>query len=123
MPALAEGAALGSGRGFVTAVTDGSISFTKHSLSAATGETFSSVTIGPDNKLYATTLNGEIIRFNISGTGTLSGKQTINTTWDGVARKYMVYIPASYTGSTPVPLMLVIHGAHNTPAMAEAGRK
>jgi len=52
--------------------------------------------------------------------GWQGGKQTINTTWDGEAREYVVYIPASYTGSTPVPLMLVIHGAHNTPAMAES---
>jgi polyhydroxybutyrate depolymerase len=51
--------------------------------------------------------------------GWAPGKQTIKTQWDGVARQYVVYIPKSYTGTSPVPLMLVIHGAHNTPALAE----
>jgi len=35
-----------------------------------------------------------------------------------VARAYETHVPPGYTGSTPVPLMLVIHGAHNTPSMA-----
>lgn len=52
--------------------------------------------------------------------GWAPGKQTISTTWGGVARQYVVYVPKSYTGTSPVPLMLVIHGAHNTPAMAES---
>ena len=52
--------------------------------------------------------------------GWKAGKQTISTTWGGVARQYVVYIPKNYTGTSPVPLMMVIHGAHNTPALAES---
>jgi polyhydroxybutyrate depolymerase len=37
-----------------------------------------------------------------------------------VARQYVVYIPKNYTATSPVPLMMVIHGAHNTPALAES---
>jgi polyhydroxybutyrate depolymerase len=37
--------------------------------------------------------------------------------WGGVNRQYVVHVPTGYTGTTPVPLMLVIHGAHNTPAL------
>jgi polyhydroxybutyrate depolymerase len=37
--------------------------------------------------------------------------------WGGVARQYVVHVPAGITGTTRVPLMLVIHGAHNTPAL------
>jgi polyhydroxybutyrate depolymerase len=40
--------------------------------------------------------------------------------WGGDQRSYVVHIPAGYTGMTAVPLMLVIHGAHNTPAMARS---
>jgi len=52
--------------------------------------------------------------------GWAPGKQTINTQWGGVARHYVVYVPKSYTGTSLVPLVLVIHGAHNTPAMVES---
>jgi poly(3-hydroxybutyrate) depolymerase len=51
--------------------------------------------------------------------GWAPGKQTINTQWGGVARQYVVYIPKSYKGTSSVPLMMVIHGAHNTPALVE----
>jgi poly(3-hydroxybutyrate) depolymerase len=54
------------------------------------------------------------------GGGWAPGKQTINTTWGGVARQYVVYIPKNYTGTSPVALTMVIHGAHNTPALAES---
>lgn len=52
--------------------------------------------------------------------GWTAGKQTITTQWDGQAREYVVYIPQSYTGTTAVPLLMVIHGAHNTPGLAES---
>jgi polyhydroxybutyrate depolymerase len=54
------------------------------------------------------------------GGGWTAGKQTINTQWGGVARQYVVYVPKSYTGTTAVPLLMVIHGAHNTPGLAES---
>ena len=47
----------------------------------------------------------------------LAGDQTISVMHDGIEREYVVHVPQSYTGTTPVPLMLAIHGAHNTPAM------
>jgi polyhydroxybutyrate depolymerase len=39
------------------------------------------------------------------------------TTFGGLNRQYVVHIPPGYTGTSRVPLMLVIHGAHNTPAL------
>jgi poly(3-hydroxybutyrate) depolymerase len=55
-----------------------------------------------------------------AGGGWAPGKQTINTQWGGVARQYVVYVPKSYKGTSSVPLMMVIHGAHNTPGLVES---
>src|SRR6185436_4648925 len=44
-------------------------------------------------------------------------------TFGGVARTYDVHIPASYTGTTAVPLVMTIHGAHNTSALARSWSK
>jgi polyhydroxybutyrate depolymerase len=54
------------------------------------------------------------------GGGWAPGDQTIKLQWGGVERSYVVHIPAGYTGTTAVPLMMVIHGAHNTPALARS---
>jgi polyhydroxybutyrate depolymerase len=49
--------------------------------------------------------------------GWTAGDQTITLTHDGIEREYEVHVPPGYAGTTPVPLMLTIHGAHNTPSM------
>jgi polyhydroxybutyrate depolymerase len=48
------------------------------------------------------------------------GDRTITLMHDGIERVYEVHVPPSYAGATPVPLMLTIHGAHNTPGMARS---
>lgn len=48
----------------------------------ATGHSFSTVVVGPDHRLYAGTLTGEIIRYDIATDGTLSGETTITTVPD-----------------------------------------
>jgi uncharacterized repeat protein (TIGR01451 family) len=45
----------------------------------ASGEMFTSVTMGPDGKLYAGTLDGKIVRYTVSADGTLSSAQTITS--------------------------------------------
>jgi len=49
-------------------------------------------------------------------TCTSSAQQTINSsfTLDGVEREFIIYIPANYTGNTPVPLVLNLHGRSRT---------
>lgn len=44
-------------------------------------------------------------------TGDLSG--TLD--WGGLARQYFVHVPPSYDGKTPIPLVLVLHGATQSP--------
>jgi len=55
-----------------------------------------------------------------SSGGWTTGDQRITLTHDGLDRVYEVHVPPGYTGTAPVPLMLVIHGAHNTPRMARS---
>lgn len=54
------------------------VSFTQEAT-AATGKMFTSVTFGPDGKLYAATLNGNIFRYDVAGDGTLSNEFQIST--------------------------------------------
>jgi polyhydroxybutyrate depolymerase len=49
--------------------------------------------------------------------GWIPGDQRITLMHDGIERVYEVHVPPSYTGTTRVPLVLTIHGAHNTMAM------
>jgi polyhydroxybutyrate depolymerase len=51
--------------------------------------------------------------------GWTPGDQRIMLTHDGLEREYEVHVPPGYTGSTPVPLVMTIHGAHNTIAMVK----
>jgi len=52
--------------------------------------------------------------------GWAPGDQTITLTHDGIERVYEVHVPPAYMGTTPVPLVLTIHGAHNTPGMVRS---
>jgi glucose/arabinose dehydrogenase len=58
---------------------DPTIIFDKVGLSNATGQSFSAVTIGPDHKLYAAALSGQIFRYAINSDGTLGTAQVIRT--------------------------------------------
>lgn len=62
-----------------TGGTDTSVSFEKIPLVAAPLKTYTSVLLGPDGKLYAGTINGEILRFAINADGTLSVPQSITS--------------------------------------------
>jgi len=43
-----------------------------------------------------------------------AGTQTFSTRFDGLERSYDVHVPASYDGSSPVPLVLDFHGYTST---------
>lgn len=55
------------------------IAFEKVALPGTDGSMFTCVEIGPDHKLYASTLDGRILRFVIKSDGTLEAPQTIKT--------------------------------------------
>ena len=55
------------------------IAFDKVPLPLTDGSMYTCVEIGPDHKLYASTLDGRILRFVIKSDGTLEAPQTIKT--------------------------------------------
>lgn len=57
----------------------GSINFQRVELPNSEGSPYTSLVIGPDGRLYAGTLTGQIRRFNIYSTGTISAPTVINT--------------------------------------------
>lgn len=70
---------------------DPRIAFEKVRLPSAEGRLFSGVTIGPDGRLYATTLTGEICRWDInSKTGELGDIQVITTVVDTMGSQRFV---------------------------------
>lgn len=62
-----------------TGGTDTSVTFEKVALANAPVKTYTSVLLGPDGKLYAGTVNGEILRFAINADGTLGVAQSITS--------------------------------------------
>lgn len=59
--------------------TDSSIAFQQLPQSTSAGHAYTGVTFGPDGKLYASTVDGLILRFAVKSDGTLSSPQTIST--------------------------------------------
>ncbi|GGL95159.1 hypothetical protein GCM10011594_13590 [Nakamurella endophytica] len=90
----------------------GSVAFTPQASGASAGKSYTSVVIGPDGKLYAGSITGQIYRWTINADGTLSGEETINTVrthasakgWEGAPNRTvigMAFDPAS-TPTNPV---------------------
>jgi hypothetical protein len=48
------------------------------------------------------------------------GNSTAMLTHDGRAREYMIHVPSSYTGASPVPFVIDIHGLTSSDS-AQAG--
>src|SRR4051812_22460722 len=62
---------------------DPNVVFSKVSLPTASGRRFTGITIGPDHRLYAGTMDGEIVRFDINNDGTVGAPTVINTVIKG----------------------------------------
>ena len=88
------------------------VAFDKSDSGAATGKSYTSVVIGPDGKLYAASIYGQIYRWTINADGTLANPETINTVrthatakgWEGAPNRTvigMAFDPAS-TPTNPI---------------------
>ena len=60
-------------------IYDPSVSFDKIVQTNTEGKQFTGLTVGPDHRLYATTITGEINRFDIAADGSLSNGLLINS--------------------------------------------
>lgn len=65
--------------GTVGGTTSTGVAFTQVPLGVTAGKPYTSVAKGPDGRLYATTLSGEILRFPINADGTLGAPTTITS--------------------------------------------
>ncbi len=102
------------------AATEGlAVEFTKVPLPGTQNKKYTSLTIGPDGKLYALRLDGTIERFTINRTdGTVSGQQIIATLTSKYGNRYAVgltFDPAS-TASNLFAYVTHSSGLDNAPA-------
>ena len=68
--------------GFGIANAQQDVAFDQIALPQTKGTLYTSIEVGPDDKLYATTVNGQIIRWNINADDTLGASQTITSLTD-----------------------------------------
>lgn len=97
--------------GTVGGPSDSPIRFAPLPLTTSTGRSYTSVVFGPDGKLYAGTLEGDILRFSLNSDGSLSVPQTISTlpAREGAPRVLvgMAFDPASTVDNL---MLWVTHG-------------
>jgi hypothetical protein len=88
-----------------------SVSFTKVEMSATHGEPYSSIVRGPDGRIYAGTLTGEIIRYTVNADGTLGGKTVINTVRanNGNTNRYLIGMAFDPASTSTSPVLWVSH--------------
>ena len=89
--------------------TSSTIAFDKVGLPTAAGRRFSGVTMGPDGRLYAATLEGEIVRFNVNADGTLSSGTVINTVRNNNGGRRIITGIRFEPGSTAANLILWVN--------------
>jgi hypothetical protein len=88
-----------------------SIVFDQVALANATGRSFTSLAIGPDHKLYAATMDGEIVRFPLNADGTTGTPEILSglVTAEGGPRTIigLVFDPGATAAN---PVLWVSHG-------------
>ncbi|MGI8607341.1 MAG: choice-of-anchor D domain-containing protein [Gaiellaceae bacterium] len=88
-----------------------SIAFEQVALASATGRAFTSLAIGPDHKLYAATMDGEVVRFPLNADGTTGTAEVLSglTTAEGGPRTIigLAFDPGATAAN---PVLWVSHG-------------
>ncbi|MEM9886230.1 MAG: Ig-like domain-containing protein [Bacteroidota bacterium] len=106
----------GSGQTQQTSLDD--VSFTNQGA-VASGAKYTSLTIGPEGKLYGLTITGYIHRWNINSDGSLSGRQVINTLVNKYGERAAVgltFDPSSTTSNLTIYVSHCSMGLDNAPA-------
>jgi hypothetical protein len=87
------------------------VSFTKVEMSVTHGPAYTSIARGPDGRIYAGTLTGEIIRYSVNADGTLGGKTVLNTVraGNGNANRYVIGLAFDPASTSTSPVLWVSH--------------
>jgi hypothetical protein len=89
----------------------GPVAFDQIRLPSSQGHSYTSVAIGPDNKLYAGTLDGLVVRFPIGPDGTLGASETITTVVEAAGETRLITgIVFDPEATADNPLLWVSHG-------------
>jgi glucose/arabinose dehydrogenase len=87
------------------------VSFEKVALPAADGEMFTSLAIGPDRRLYASTMDGRIVRYAVRPDGTLAEPFTISSVQaSGGGPRLVIGICFDPSSTADAPVLWVSHG-------------
>lgn len=91
----------------------------------ATGEAFSSVAFGPDGKLYAATLTGDLHRFTLATDGTIAAEQVIASVraGNGGANRMIVGLAFDPAATAADPVLWVSHSTFGFGGMPDWGGK
>ncbi|MEM8872805.1 MAG: kelch repeat-containing protein [Planctomycetota bacterium] len=89
---------------------DTSISFDRTQVALADGERWTGVTFGPDGRLYATTLDGLIYRFDVDADGAFSNKTEITTLRDDAGFRALIGLTFDPTSTADNLIAYAIHG-------------
>jgi glucose/arabinose dehydrogenase len=94
--------------------TSSSIAFDKVSLPIATSHRYTGVTIGPDGRLYACTMDGAIFRYDVRADGTLGSVYQIDSikAGNGGASRLITGIRFDPTSTASNLILWVTHGDH-----------
>src|SRR6266487_3153940 len=91
---------------------DQRIVFSQTSQSNSSGFQYTSLAWGPDNKLYAGTLDGQILRFTVGSGGTLSTPQVFTTVNDNNAQtEFIIGLEFDPASTASNPILWVTHSA------------
>ncbi|WP_114752532.1 PKD domain-containing protein [Pleomorphovibrio marinus] len=93
------------------------VSFTRHGT-VASGAKYTTVTIGPDGKLYGLQIGGNIDRWTINADGTLSNKETLSAWKSAYGNRSAVGLEFSPTSTAGNLIAFVTHnsaGLSNAP--------
>ena len=87
--------------------------------SVASGENYTSLSIGPDGKFYGLAISGTIHRWDIAGDGTLTNRQTISTLTNTYGSRSAIGLTFAPTATAQNLVVYVTHcsgGLDNAPA-------
>jgi glucose/arabinose dehydrogenase len=100
---------------------DTNIVFEKFSQSTSTNRPYSALAWGPDNKLYAGTLTGEILRFSIGGDGTLGAPEVFNVVNDNnTEARFVIGLEFDPASTAQNPILWVSHSVATDLQIPEA---